>query len=431
MFRAQLAILLLASAISLVGSASPDPATLIVPPSELAQARHLVQQLGSEEFNEREEAEAALQKMGRLAFLALLEGVNTDPNPEIRFRCSRLMPLARTLETKARLETFLADVDGKYDHALPGWRHLQTLVSKERFVLGGTASVDRSLEKAARAVFVDLISNPINKKVVMAAESPSDDITAILITRWQELHAQRNPPPVPGMGGGVAPATVPRKNPTAEEIAALLLLGSVTTKSPARIPGHISISLLVTTSDFPSRIRGQDDTSRVYKAIALVWLDTRTDPIDLYQGMIMASNLGLNESSVQLAARLFATKGSPAAYRGSAAGTLSNFGSKEHIPLLEMAFEDKEVIASVRNKLPGNAKNEIANCEIQVRDVALVVAILLTGQAPGDYGFVDQQKSSEGSPGVVHSYTRYYIANEKRTAAFELWKDWWARNKGK
>jgi hypothetical protein len=234
-----------------------------------------------------------------------------------------------------------------------------------------------------------------------------------------------------GYGGGVAPATVPRKNPTAEEIAALLLLGSVTTKSPARIPGHISISLLVTTSDFPSQIRGHDDAGRVYKAIALAWLDTRTDPIDLYQGMIMASNLGMPESSVRLAARLFATKGSPAAYRGSAAGTLSNFGNKEHIPLLEMAFEDKEVIASVRNKLPGKAKNETANCEIQIRDVALVVAIQLTGQAPGDYGFVDQQKSSEGSPDVIHSYTRYYIPNEKRTAAFEQWKDWWARNKGK
>ena len=48
-------------------AASPDPKDLAIPPQELSQARELVQQLGSEVYREREEAQAELAKMGRLA----------------------------------------------------------------------------------------------------------------------------------------------------------------------------------------------------------------------------------------------------------------------------------------------------------------------------------------------------------------------------
>ena len=90
-----------------VAAASPDPKTLTVPAQELSKARELVHQLGSEQFADREKAELELAKMGRLARPALLEGVNTDPNPEVRSRCSDLLPKATALDLKARIEVFL------------------------------------------------------------------------------------------------------------------------------------------------------------------------------------------------------------------------------------------------------------------------------------------------------------------------------------
>ena len=56
--------------------------------------RALVRQLGSEEYDEREDAQKQLAARGRSARAALLEGVNTNPDPEIRSRCAQLLPAA-------------------------------------------------------------------------------------------------------------------------------------------------------------------------------------------------------------------------------------------------------------------------------------------------------------------------------------------------
>ena len=82
-------------------ASSPDPKTLAIPSEELTRARELVHQLGSEDFDERERAEAELAKMGRLARPALVEAANTDPSQEVRSRCSSLLPRA-TASTSRR-----------------------------------------------------------------------------------------------------------------------------------------------------------------------------------------------------------------------------------------------------------------------------------------------------------------------------------------
>src|SRR5262249_39997780 len=99
--------------------ASPDPKDLVVPPQEISRARELVRKLGSEVYKEREDAHAELVKMGRTAKVALLEGATGDNDPEVRFRCSRLLPRAGADDLKARLDTFLADTEGKFEHDLP------------------------------------------------------------------------------------------------------------------------------------------------------------------------------------------------------------------------------------------------------------------------------------------------------------------------
>ncbi|MCI0700811.1 MAG: hypothetical protein L0241_06995, partial [Planctomycetia bacterium] len=114
-------------ATTLAAPPSPDPKSLTIPQEELSKARELVQQLGSEKYSEREEAQRELAAMGRLARPALLDGVSGDPDPEIRLRCQTLLPKANADDLKARLETFLADTEGKYEHDLPGWNKLRAV----------------------------------------------------------------------------------------------------------------------------------------------------------------------------------------------------------------------------------------------------------------------------------------------------------------
>ena len=68
--------------------------------------------------------------------------------------------------------------------------------------------------------------------------------------------------------------------------------------------------------------------------------------------------------------------------------------------------------------------------EIQVRDVALAVSILLSGQKLEDYGFNDQHKANAIASTVQnYSYSRYYLREGDRKAAFEKWKIWKAQHK--
>ena len=114
------AALLLAVFASFAGGVSPDPKDLAIPPQELSKARELIKRLGSEIYREREEAHAELAKMGRLARPALVEAAASDADPEVRYRCSRLLPKAGADDLKARLDTFLADTESKYEHDLAG-----------------------------------------------------------------------------------------------------------------------------------------------------------------------------------------------------------------------------------------------------------------------------------------------------------------------
>src|SRR5580765_3323000 len=111
---------------------SPDPKVLAIPPQELSKARELIKRLGSEVYRDREEAHAELSKMGRLARPALVEAAASDADPEVRYRCSRLLPKAGADELKARLDTFLADTDSKYDHDLPGLKQFRKSVGTNK-----------------------------------------------------------------------------------------------------------------------------------------------------------------------------------------------------------------------------------------------------------------------------------------------------------
>jgi hypothetical protein len=421
MFRSLLALplLLATTGLTVAASVSPDPKTLVIPKQELSKARELVQQLGSEQFNEREEAERELAKMGRAARAALLEGVNNDPSQEVRSRCESLLPKATSLEMKARLEVFLADSEGKYEHDLPGWNQFRAKTRSEWTMLGHTWA-NRSLDKASRAVFADLLSTPINRQIVMAAGGSDSELGMIVAGRRQELYNQKYGRTMLVGGGFVTTNAAARREPTTEDIAALLFAESL---APAKVvPRAVSISVLITSSGFMNANRTTDEKGKVYQAILIAWLESRQDPMDMYYAMNIASQAGLSEHALRLAIRLFEGKGVVQSYRGMAAAMIARLGNRNHIPLLENALADTAVLTTLRRSIVKDGKQELVTFDIQMRDVALCVSILLAGENPKDYGFSDLYEANGN--GIAYSYTRYYFPDdkEKREAAFAKWK---------
>ena len=63
-------------------------------------------------------------------------------------RCSSLLPRAASLDIKARLDVFLADAEGEYEHDLPGWNQFRATVRNEWESSGYPLWADRSLSKA-------------------------------------------------------------------------------------------------------------------------------------------------------------------------------------------------------------------------------------------------------------------------------------------
>ncbi len=400
---------------------SPNPKSLTVPDEELSKAREFVRQLADEEFADRERAEAELAKMGRLARIAILEGATGDPSPEVRNRCQLLLPKATSLEMQARLAVFLADAEGKFEHDLPGWNEFRETVRADWYILGHKLRTDRSLDQAARQVFAEIISSPINRFIMFAVGSQSMDINSLAGARRQELYSQKYPRSI--VINGMVQRAGPKRDPSLTDILTLLFVESQTSSKYVP-PRTASISVLISSSGLTTVARGTDPKSRVYQAIAAAWLDTRWEPVDMQNAMTIATNLGMTDQSVRLALRLFESKSATVYYRGNAAATLARTGDKTLIPRIAKAMDDKTVLTTIRKNMPGKPVNEWPTFEVQIRDVALAVSIILAGRNPTEFGFTDQQSGAT----VNYSYTRYYLTEESRKEAFEKWKEFRAKN---
>jgi hypothetical protein len=416
MLHAALALLLAADPSPGV---SPNPDDL-VPPAEIrVKARALVRRLGSEDYPTREEAQKQLTDLGRLAYPALHAGASGNPDPEVRHRCAQLLPAAAALDFKAKLDAFLADTDGRYEHDLPAWTAFRATACREYTFLGATVWADRSVEKAAREVFTELLAAPANRRLMMALNGSRVELTEMVVDRKQEFSDRRSP-----RGTDEAP-----RRPTLEDMAALLFADSRV--GSQYLPRRGSVTFLLSGSGFTAAARGKDARAQVYRAVAIAWLDSRNEPREMSQAMSVAWNLDLNDQACGIAARLLTMPGVHAMYRSRAASNLASYGSKKHIPLLEKAFTSEVVVASVR---PPNAPADVPDpvvFDVQLRDVALAVAILLADQKLADFGFTDRYAGVAGYDTQSYSHTRYYFADDAaRKTAFAKWSAWRKSNAG-
>ena len=182
-----------------------------------------------------------------------------------------------------------------------------------------------------------------------------------------------------------------------DDITALLFAESLARTTPD-LRTLYSITTLIRTSGFVEAARATDGKGKAYRAVAVAWLNSRRDAREMYYAMTVATTLNLGDEACGLAGRLLTAPGAIASYRGRGATHLAQHGNKSHLPLLEKILTDKFVMYTIRLSTVKNGRSELKTYGVEVRDVALAVSILLTGQKLEDYGFLDRY----GREPVVH-----------------------------
>jgi hypothetical protein len=387
----------------------PDPRSLQVSPQELSKARELVRKLGSEEYVERETAERDLAAMGRLARPALLDGVNLDPDPEIRARCRGLLPRATAEEMTARLDAFMADAEGKFEHDLPGWNKLRAVARGEWKLLGSTFVARPGADKGARELFIEFIKAPGGKQLLAALGGPPGDLGTMVTARKTELYQMKYP-----RVGGVKP-----HNPTLSEVAVVVFADSQANVRNA--PRNTLFTSVLTTSGIVAEVGGTDDRAQALRAVMTAWFDSRTEAYELYSALNLANTMKNDDAAGRLAGRIMTTAGVVGVYKGQALTTLVRLKLTDQLPSIEKAFTDTSVVTTSIKIVNGMQVRQ----SIEVRDAALAAALMMTGQNPDDYGFEGFPK---GTTGTTFSYVWAKIPDENRKAAFEKWKEWREKN---
>ncbi|HEV3435743.1 MAG TPA: hypothetical protein VG122_00190 [Gemmata sp.] len=388
---------------------SPDPKDLAIPPEELSKARDLIRRLGSEVYREREEAQVELAKMGRMARPVLLEAASTDPDPEVRFRSSRLLPKAGADDLKARLDTFLADTESKYDHNLPGLKQFRKIVGSD---------------KLARDLFVDIIKSPYNVELLQMLDKSSVDAGRAISDRRMGMYSliqARN------VGGRIQPAQpIPL-----QDIACLIFAETVIpTKEIPRnnMWSYVTGAQFITQPSSTSAINNNGTLhSEAYKRILGQWMESREDVTDLNQLAYPVGQFlrGFKES-VPLLRRIVTTEGVQGYIKGQALTYLVQQRKKEEYDFLRSLLTNDALVTTVFFGIAPNQAPMQHQCLL--RDVALATLIDQTGQKMVDYGFSFPQGHIPNGQ-ILGTYA--FPTEEARAAAMVKFAFWRMKQFGK
>ena len=405
--------LVLLAAATPVTAASPDPASLRVPPEEVARARALVRRLGSEVFRERDDATRELAAMGRRA-LGALDEARGDPDPEVSARVGHLRPRATLDEMAARVASFLADGGGRFEHDIPAWPRF-------RAALGD--------DLAARALFTELVGDPANFEVLTqlggAPAALTPGLTA-LAGGPATLRVEAGPPqalrlalaarrqqlqPLLARDGVGRP-------PTPAEFALMLLAESC---DPTPEPPFNGATFNTRQHFYAPGVReavaGTQRHSAALRTLTWLWIDARPAATAVTLGL----GLHLRLDPARLAAYAARSLRLPTVNvydRVTAIVAVGQAGNPEHLGALTAVFADDRAFFKQAN---------IGGFDIRVCDFALATALQFTDQRPEDYGMTahapaPQPARPAGSMAFYFKSDAGGAAQEKSRVAFGKWR---------
>lgn len=353
-------------------SADPEPP---------ATHRELVQRLGDASFFTRERAAEELESLGVAGKAALVEALN-DPDFEIRWRARQILSRVLQDEFEARLAAFVADVGGKQQLVLPGWRRFQDLVGDDR-------DTRRMFAQMTRA----------EGELLAAYEQQSPQLPELLSARtaWLQLNCT---------GGNSATRSV-----SPASVATVLLLGlddAAQDESPSMSPLYQLLSQDATKQSITAGAHAS-----ILRILLNKWVTSASGTGSTY-GMMLALKYDLKETGLAQATKTIdegTTSSSALHYAVIAVG---RFGGDEHIPLVRPLLDNKTVCHRWSNQ----ALKKDGTINVEVRDAALVVLLRLQGKDPSQYGFNLLRENAET---LYYVYTFGFINDEQREAAHAKW----------
>jgi hypothetical protein len=365
--------------------------------AEKGRIADLIRQLGSDDFNAREEASRRLLRIGLPAKQALLEGAKDD-DLEIRRRCRDLLPAILDADRQVKLAALLADKEGKQKHDLPGWERYRKIA--------GTGEAARqffvAMHKADTALLAEADKDPANagKRCASLCQSA---MHRQQLRRLQQIRV-------------IDAKDVPPDSSLAEIALLLFIAGDARVTIP--VEHRFNVCNLLYLNDVRTELR--KTAASPFKKVVLAWMERQIED-DSSAGMLftaLSNNLDLKEG-LDLAVKAIRAKKLKASGLAHAMVTIGKFGDKQHVPLLEPFLDDKTQIAGFGI---GGAGGAGISGTTQVRDAALAMLVHLTKQSHKDYGFAVSKANNRYL--MFHAHYLGFSSGAERDKAFAKWKAW-------
>lgn len=369
---------------------SPKPA----PPNEEILA--LVDQLGHNDFAQRDQAKQALEKIGLQAREALIAGLKNS-DPQIRRSCRNILRDVLFTSHQQKIEAFIADTKGEKDHDLPGW---------ERFrEIAGSGPEARQLFVTMQQTEQGLLAS------LEAGEGAVIDAMRLRLVQITQMMSNAN--------------VKLRKQPDVGTIATLMLVSSYDEFDlPLDITNNSAWYNTLRNTTFKNRIK--ENKEPALRALVNQWVMRSVTGSLVYQKLTLAVELQL-KSGLDLAMVELYGKTLQGSYMPYAFTAIGKIGGRDYAAVFADMLEDQSVCS--RRTVVKNGKGVVMN--IEVRDVALAWLIHLTGQKHDDYLLPQAAKAFERLKGNVTYLSPSYLAfqsKEDRTKALTKWKEWVEKN---
>lgn len=321
------------------------------------QVAALVQQLGHEVFEQREVAERELRSIGIPALPILLAARDSDPDAEIRRRAKLIVPGIEAADHAIRLQAFIQDIGSTGKATLPGWDRFRSLAGDSR---------------ETRKLFASM--HEAEAKLMRQADASDDALSSAMEERLLELFQP------------VLRGSAQAYRQSLGSVAALLFLGS---RRDLRLSETWAnqVASLAQGPVVSSVMQSSDVRAESMRRLIGDWIAERSQGWTAMVNLHLAHRYQLREPGLKLAREMVQRPGAVPSLRGQALLLLERFGSDQDIEITEACLTDAGTCATFAQQ-----KDRLT---VEVREVALAVAVLLARQSPDQFGFSKLQRSGD------------------------------------
>lgn len=363
-----------------VGACAESPSAAESPsPEESQRISILIEQLGADDFAQREAAGEELVEVGLIAYRQVEESVKS-PDPEIRYRAAKILTELLDADFERRLRVFVSGNDEGERFPVPGWKQFEKLFGdtkewREFFV---------ELQKGDREMF----------QAIEAGPKATQDLLGRRLDQFQMEQRFGRQQTIQ-----LAPAV------------AMLVAGSIEGVQENQNAAHANLLNSICYQQSVRDALTNGPSKDQVRSVLGNWIKSCEERAG-YQAIMLAMQYDLKEGLVP-AEKILNNEGTRQPYMSQfALLAVAKFGDVSYIPAVEKLLSDKGIC----NRMQVNKVMK----DTQVRDVALLTLAHLTKQDKKAFGF---DRLQEAQPYMYNLGTMGIDGDAKRDEAFKKWEE--------